>query len=212
MEFSYSIILNWGSLMDDQPNDIQDIPLLDLPKMWYFGWPLGFLTPWACRVSKLAATTCIQPFLVPCKVVVCFHLSFLMKIVLAFPLNEDFVLPSLYPNLVHLKEVVFCCLDMVKVVQVYLAATASLHETDFFLYCMSSMLKLNCSWQFPDRFVRLWPRSMFSWAGILPLQLQLILWGLRTNELFVIVSLFLTCARWIHGCVTMTWPCLQMLP
>ncbi|XP_018412383.1 PREDICTED: myosin-binding protein H-like [Nanorana parkeri] len=54
---------------------------------------------------------------------------FLPKVVSAFHLNEDIVLPSLCPKPVHRKERALHCLDVVRALRVYLEATA-FRETD----------------------------------------------------------------------------------
>lgn len=57
--------------------------------------------------------------------------SFLLKLVSAFNLSEDIILPSLCPALKHPKEISIHCLDVVRAIRVYLKATAPIRQTDY---------------------------------------------------------------------------------
>lgn len=86
----------------------------------------------ARRVSELAALSCKSPYLIihRDKVVLRQQPSFLPKVVLAFHLNEDIVLPSLCPKPTHPKVVALHSLDVVRALRVYLSATAPLRKSD----------------------------------------------------------------------------------
>ncbi|CAJ0928487.1 unnamed protein product [Ranitomeya imitator] len=84
------------------------------------------------RVSELAALSCHSPFLVlhQDKVVLRPVPSFLPKVVSAFHINEDIVLPSLCPSPVHSLEKSLHKLDVVRAIWIYLARTASFRQAD----------------------------------------------------------------------------------
>ena len=84
------------------------------------------------RVSELAALSCLDPFLVfhQDKVVLRPVPSFLPKVVSAFHLNEDIVLPSLCPSPSHPRERELHRLDVVRALKVYLEVTRSFRRTD----------------------------------------------------------------------------------
>lgn len=107
---------------------IREIPLLTLSQKVVF---LVAITS-ARRVSELAALSCKSPYLVlhKDKAVLRPQTSFLPKVVLAFHLNEDIVLPSLCPKPTHPKEVALHSLDVVRALWVYLSATAPFRRSD----------------------------------------------------------------------------------
>lgn len=84
------------------------------------------------RVSKLAALSYRSPFLIMHKdqVVLRPVPSFLPKVVSAFHINEDIVLPSFCPSPTHLWECSLHCLDVVRAVRVYLSITQPFRQSD----------------------------------------------------------------------------------
>lgn len=108
--------------------NIREIPLLTLSQKVVF---LVAITS-ARRVSELVALFCKSPYLIihRDKVVLRPQPSFLPKVVSAFHLNEDIVLPSLCPKPTHPKEVALHSLDVVRALRVYLSATAPFRKSD----------------------------------------------------------------------------------
>lgn len=63
------------------------------------------------------------------KVALRIRTSFLPKVVSAFYLNEDIVLPLLCSAPVHPEEIFLNCLDVLRAIRVYLSAIASFKQT-----------------------------------------------------------------------------------
>ena len=84
------------------------------------------------RVSELVTLSCKAPYLVihEDKVVLWPQPSFLPKVVSAFQINEDIVLPSLCPRPKNPKEATLHSLDVVRALRVSLSATAPFRKSD----------------------------------------------------------------------------------
>ncbi|CAJ0946837.1 unnamed protein product, partial [Ranitomeya imitator] len=135
-EFSVSEF-NVGSRFEPVPEHVKGSGFClvnSFSKRPCFSPPVAFLVAITSirRVSELAALSCRSPFLVlhQDKVVLRPVPSFLPKVVSAFHINEDIVLPSLCPSPVHPLEKSLHNLDVVRAIRVYLARTAHFRQSD----------------------------------------------------------------------------------
>ena len=119
--------------------DIRKIPLFTLSQKVFFLVAITSIR----RVSELAALSCKAPYLVihKDKVVLRPQPSFLLKVVLAFHINEDIVLPSLCPQPKNPKEATLHSLDVVRALRVYLSATAPFRMSDSLFVSVSGPSK-----------------------------------------------------------------------
>lgn len=108
-------------------------PLHDI-SIQLLSWKVAFLIAITSihRVSKLAALSCRSPFLVlhKDKVVLSPVLSCLPKVVSAFHISDDIVLPSFCPSPSHPLECSLHCLNVVRAVCIYLSITQLFRWSD----------------------------------------------------------------------------------
>lgn len=87
------------------------------------------------RVLKLAALSMVSPYMVIYKDKVVFRLplDFMPKVVSAFHINEEIVVPSFCPNPVHPMEQNWHLLDVVRAVKFCIHRIQEFRKSDAFL-------------------------------------------------------------------------------
>ncbi|CAJ0941089.1 unnamed protein product [Ranitomeya imitator] len=125
---TWDLNLVLGVLQEPPFEPLQDVPLSVL------SWKVAFLVAVTSirRVSELAALSCRAPFLAfhQDKVVLRPSPAFLPKVVSAFHLNEDIILPSFCPQPKHRVEKALHTLDVVRALRRYISRTAHFRKSD----------------------------------------------------------------------------------